>query len=72
MVKSKKPKLKQKQSQSQSVVVNIGTPRRKKVLQQQPTQKNSIASTAAIPPYLGLQSANNAQLLNSFQTTLTQ
>lgn len=73
MGKSKNAKQKQKQSQSQTVVVNVGTQKRRKksASSQQMSQLNPRATTV-IPSYLGLQTANNAQLLNSLQTSLTQ
>lgn len=81
MVKSKsKQKQKQKQSQIQNVVVNVHskvqrsrkattTQRQTAVPQQQEQQKQYAGLPAGA--YLGLQSANNAQLLNSLQATLT-
>lgn len=76
MVKSKKDNIKQKQSQVQKVVVNVVQPKRRtnkrratqKVTARQPTQQAQISQSI---PYLGLQSANNAQLLNSLQATLS-
>lgn len=75
---NKKSKQKQKQSQSQSVVVNIATPRRRKKAtnnnnkQQQSSAVTQQQQQQQAIPYLGLQSANNAQLLNTLQTSLTQ
>jgi hypothetical protein len=71
--KKQKQKQKQKQQQSQNVVVNIGSTQRRKrdaqqSSQQQPTRQQQQQQSI---PYLGLQSANNAQLLQSLQTTLT-
>jgi hypothetical protein len=63
-----------KQKQSQKVVVNINTEKRKK--RSKPRQKQEAkpvqpAQTISQAfPYLGLQSANNAQLLNSLQNSL--
>lgn len=63
-----------KQKQSQKVVVNINTEKRKKRSKQRqkqeakPVQPAQTISQAF--PYLGLQSANNAQLLNSLQNSL--
>jgi len=79
----KKEKTKQKQSQRQSVIVNIKTeaPRQsrepstkskeqeKSKLQKPPKPTKPYTQPQTIP-YLGLQSANNAQLLNSLQTSL--
>lgn len=69
---------KQKQQQTQKVVINIDTKKRKqkkraprgvstKQIQPQQVQTQSIPS---IPTYLGLQTANNAQLLNSLTNTI--
>jgi hypothetical protein len=61
-----------KQKQSQKVIVNINTEKRKKrskPKQRQEAKPVKPAQSQAIP-YLGLQSANNAQLLNSLQTSL--
>jgi hypothetical protein len=60
-----------KQKQSQKVVVNINTEKRKK--RSKPRQKQEAKPAQTISqafPYLGLQSANNAQLLNSLQNSL--
>ena len=63
-----------KQKQSQKVVVNINTEKRKKrskprqKQEAKPVQPSQTISQAF--PYLGLQSANNAQLLNSLQNSL--
>lgn len=72
--KKQKQKQKQKQSQVQNVVVNVGYKRRSS--NKEKSQQQSVVSKQAIPqqqalPYLGLQSANNAQLLNSLQASLT-
>ncbi len=63
-----------KQKQSQKVVVNINTEKRKK--RSKPRQKQEgkpvqpAQTISQAFPYLGLQSANNAQLLNSLQNSL--
>jgi hypothetical protein len=63
-----------KQKQSQKVIVNINTEKKKKRSkprqrqEAKPVQPAQTISQAF--PYLGLQSANNAQLLNSLQNSL--
>jgi hypothetical protein len=59
-----------KQKQSQKVVVNINTEKRKKRSKPRQKQEAKPVKPAQAIPYLGLQSANNAQLLNSLQTSL--
>jgi hypothetical protein len=73
----KKEKTKQKQSQRQSVIVNIKTEapkqRRKRSTKSKGQEESKPSKSSSQPqtiPYLGLQSANNAQLLNSLQTSL--
>ena len=72
------PKQKQEQKQEQKVVINIDSKKRKqkrraprgvstKQIKPQQVQTQSIPS---IPTYLGLQTANNAQLLNSLNNTI--
>jgi hypothetical protein len=63
-----------KQKQSQKVIVNINTEKRRK--RSKPRQKQEAKPVQPAQPvsqsfsYLGLQSANNAQLLNSLQNSL--
>lgn len=78
--KKDKTKQKQKQIQSQNVVVNVAYHHKKRgpsKRQQQPQASNSKPiqqpqqQLSQAIPYLGLQSANNAQLLNTIHTSLT-
>lgn len=75
-LKKKKP-LKQKQSQSQSITVNVSSQKRQKTttgsgVAQRGSKMLTANQSLLVPTVLGLQSANNAQLLNSLQTSLTQ
>jgi hypothetical protein len=77
MKKKEKTKQKQSQRQSQNVIVNVKTEapkqRRKRSTKskgQEESKPSKPSSQAQTIPYLGLQSANNAQLLNSLQTSL--
>lgn len=67
---------KQKQKQEQKVIINIDTKRKKKQKRRAPSrqviipQKVATQSNVAIPSLLGLQTANNAQLLTSLTNTI--
>lgn len=72
-VKKQKQKQKQHQAQVQNVVVNVGYKRRKQ--RQKEQHQSTTVSKQQLPqqqaiPYLGLQSANNAQLLNTLQASI--